>query len=244
MAGTRVGAVELKRVNAANLPNIKCNVSDRQNRALVELRCKDTIYRLMTKNDDTRELDSYVQQLIECLARDKIFPVEQAVIDTRVYERRDMTQAQEVLTHVKTSHNVILKRAFLWLGLRICPSFINTFCPPPSDRLHRRFLADPAKLSLILKGPNQPVRFYLSLFVNGQSTLHHMVTCCTAEWCSLMPWENHAAWSAVDPNTPSRELLEGRRKRAKQTGAVDAPSYQYLENSNGAQPQSALEWYE
>ena len=138
MAGTRVGAVELKRVNAANLPNIKCNVSDRQNRALVELRCKDTIYRLMTKNDDTRELDSYVQQLIECLARDKIFPVEQAVIDTRVYERRDMTQAQEVLTHVKTSHNVILKRAFLWLGLRICPSFINTFCPPPSDRLHRR----------------------------------------------------------------------------------------------------------
>lgn len=197
--------MELKSVGPTNL-NTEWLVNERN---------KDVIYRIMNNNSDWRELDFYVGKFIDCLSRDKIFPPAPEYIEQRRYEKKDVTDAQEVLTKVLQSDKLVLKRGLIWLGLRISPSFINQFCPPPSEKLNRRFLVNPEKLALMIKGEGQPLRLHLSAFCNNSQTFsidHCVISCCT-DWNSLMPWMDYDTWSKVDANTSSIERINAKRNR-------------------------------
>lgn len=211
--------MEFKSVEAAKLyfEENKCNIDERMNERLREQRYRCVIYRLMHKNEDTTELDHYLNKLVDCLAKDKIFPPSAKLVQHFRYEEKDIIDAQNVLTHVINSHNVVLKRGLIWLGLRISASFINIFCPPPDERLNRRFLVNPDKLTMMIKGEGQPLRFHLSAFCNNHEDFpieHCIVSCCT-EWNSLMPWLDYETWSGVDANAPSAELATEPNKRVK-----------------------------
>ena len=236
--GTGVVPLKFESVDAAQLflNQSKCTIRDELNKKLLEQRNKCAIYRLMHNNDDPRELDFFLGKLVNCLARDEIFPPAPALVIQRKYEKADITQAQNVLTWILNSHNLVYKRGLIWLGLRISASFINIFCPPPSEQLRRRFLVDPDKLIMMIKGEDQPVRLYLSAFCNNNQSfsLEHCVVSCCNQWNMLMPWLEYERWSGVSTNAPSVGLIANSNKHRRQLlGADKGPSdnLQYIEHA-------------
>ena len=231
-------AMEFESIEAAQLylEDNKCNVDHKMNEQLLAQRYKCTLYRLMHKNNDTRELDHYLGKLVDCLARDQIFPPAPKLMQQRKYEDKDITDAQAVLTHVINSKDLVLKRGLVLLGLRISASFINIFCPPPDERLNRRFLVNPEKLMLFIKGEGQPLRFHLSAFCNNNQDFpidHCVISCCT-EWNSLMPWLDHEQWSGISANAPSVGLIANtnRNKRQRLDGRDGGDVVQYIEHAH------------
>ena len=224
-------SLKFKSVDAAKLylEQNESSVGDEESKKLEEQRNKCTIYRLMHNNEDPAELNYFLNKLVECLARDRVFPPAQKLMDQHKFEKADITSAQAVLTHVINGRNLVLKRMLIWLGLRISSSFINIFCPPPDEKLHRRFLVDPGKLAMMIKGEEQPLRFHLSSFCNNnqQFTLEHCLTSCCVEWNSLMPWLDHDTWSGVDANAPSANLIASA-KRQKLCAAPHSAGRAYI----------------
>lgn len=217
----------------------------------------DIIHRLMTNNEDQRELTDFVQKLAQCLAEDGVFPPTKEALLKRPREMGDVIQTQNRLTLIVKSNNLVLKRALIWCGLRISVSFVKLFCPAPDPSLDSRFLVDPDKLSYLIRGHDkfetsvlspqkrrhQPVRFYLSAFINGTMDVVHMVTSCCIEWFELKPWDNYEQWSSLSPNMPSTSLLKSRRHTERMFVSA-APSQTFLEDGGGkpSDEDAALDW--
>ena len=183
---------------------------------IIQHQNRDEIIKMM--NDDNL-LTHYVGKLIDCLAQDKLFPPHPRYV--KEYEADDILQAQQVLTMIHKSDKKVFKCGLIWLGLRVCPSFVSIFCPPPDPYLQRRFLVNPEKLAHMIKGDKQPLRYELSRFVtsSGRVPIHHFVCACLLHWYTLMPWLDYEVWSNISPNAPSREIETAARRRFLNDGA-------------------------
>lgn len=231
--------------------------NSRVNEYIKEDKDKDVIHRIMTNNDDQRELTDFVQKLARCLADDGVFPPTRETLLKRPREMGDVIQTQNRLTLIIKSNSLVLKRALFWCGIRISVSFVKLLCPAPDPSLDSRFLVDPDKLSYLVRGHDkfdtsvktpqkrrhQPVRFYLSAFINGTMDITHMVTSCCVEWFELKPWDNYAHWSSLSPNMPSLSLMRSRR-HTEQMFVNAAPSQTYLEDGAGkpSDEDNAIDW--
>jgi len=189
---------------------------------------------LMKMLNDPALLTHYVGKLIDCLAQDKLFPPHPKY--AKDYEEEDILRAQNVLTTLHKSDKKAFKLGLIWFGLRVSPSFVNIFCPPPDPLLQRRFLVNPEKLAAMIKGKQQPLRERISLFVccSGRITLEHFVSSCYEEWMTSLPWLDHEVWSNISPNAPSKEIENAARRRSINDHSSHEPNFLEYNHSSAA----------
>lgn len=190
---------------------------------------KDGLLKLMY---DRVQLDYYFDNLVVCLRNEKIFPPHPSIDD---HEHQCIHRAEQTITAIRQSNVVVYKQAFVFMGLRICQSFVNMLAPNPTKiiPLQRRqvFLVDPDKLVLFTRGKKPRLGYQLSRYLGAAAlfSVHDFVTNCIVDWMCMCPWLNHEQWSELSPNSTSFELLKAKDSH---TGMLTNGDHQYMEIDN------------
>lgn len=187
---------------------------------------KDGLLKIM---NDPKQLDYFFDNLVICLRNDKIFPPHPHITD---HEQQCIHRAEQTITAIRQSSTKVYKQAFVFMGLRICQSFVNMLAPNPTKIIplqHRQvFLVDPDKLVQFSRGKKPRLGHHLAMYLGSPAlfSVQDFVTNCIIDWACMCPWLNHEQWSQMNPNSSSFELLKARDNN---TPLLTAGEHQYLE---------------
>lgn len=219
--------MDAKRIRADDLMrSCDVNVSMEQMEEVEKKRSRCRLTALLESNNPA-EVRHFVDELMDCLARENIFPPPPAMVNLNLYEQSDIDGVQEFVTAVTSAGNLIPMKALILFGLRVSVRFVQVFCPPPSPTMERRFLVDPEKLSEFLGTQVKGLPYHMSCFLMTRlSSPMVFVAACLTTWRQNAPWENFEVWGSVSTNAISAELGDVR-KRQRLGNYADGEDYEH-----------------
>lgn len=236
---TRLVAGDLHRIQPENLQGkYMCQLTEDEIATERKRRNKCKVYYLMTAAS-LEELNQYIDLVLMSFKIDHIYPFDHAWT-----EKFDRDLAVTNIEHIKKTNDVVLKRAFIWLGLYLSRKFLSVFCPRPDDsiddtgspetnhsfrRYTKEFTANPALLGPFVMSKESPFACVVSARLVGLINMTQFVAIATKLWMEHQPWQNHENWGHLDADDIGHDVK-----------LLMAPPAAFASNRNGASPNRLL----
>lgn len=165
-------------------------------------KCK--LCHLMFGNADVDELNKYVRLGRESMNTYGIFP-----LDINNVRDTDAAVGEESYKFVLETTDISYKKAFIWIALFTCRSFITVFCPPINS--HLQYSCDPNHLYAFVEDSKSTFPEIVARYIIGNYSTHLFNALCTAEWFEKSPWSDMDQFKNLHPSDVSLEsqLLSG-----------------------------------
>ena len=159
-------------------------------------KCK--LCHLMFGNADVEELNKYVRLGRDSMNTYGIFP-----LDSNNTRDTDAMVGEESYHFILDSTDVAHKKAFIWITLFTCRSFVAVFCPPINS--HRQYACDPNLLYEFVEDEKSTFPEIVARYIIGNYSIHLFNALCTAEWFEKSPWHDMDNFKNLHPSDISLE---------------------------------------
>lgn len=146
-------------------------------------------------SEHTDTVRAYAEYAYRCLEVSGYAPT-----DTLRVDPGTISCIQESVRDSVSSRNLTSLRMMIWLSLRLCPKFVQVFCPPPDPDRSRPFLVNPKILADFRGRDDGALARNLAQQAYTSRREEMTLTLICMEYMRLRPWENADRWQSIDNN--------------------------------------------